>query len=105
MKKLSSVCSAVLVMLALTLQVFAIPQADPAEKFYDYAHLISTNDELRLQEELQQLSASSGFDVAAVIMDDNEGYSSADYVDDFYDYNGFADNGVLMLINMDDREV
>ncbi len=105
MKKLISLFVTLLFSIGLSVSAFAVPQADPAEKFYDYAHLISTNDELRLREELQLLSESSGFDVVAVLMDDNEGYSSADYADDFYDYNGFADNGLLLLINLDDREV
>lgn len=105
MKKIFYLTLCVLLCFTLSLTVWAVPTADPSDKLYDYAGLISANDEKRLMEELQTLSETSGWDVVAVLMDDNEGYSSAVYADDFYDYNGFSDNGLLMLINMDDREV
>ena len=105
MKKVLCLMLSVLLCFGLSLNAFALPQADPADKFYDYADLVATTDEIYLREELQRLSATYEMDVAAVIMDDNEGYTSYEYADDFYDYNGFAANGLLLLINMDDREV
>ncbi len=105
MKKILCMTLALLLCFGLTVTAYAIPQADPSEKLYDYADLIDAADEPWLSDALKQLSETSGMDVAAVIIDDNEGYSSDVYADDFYDYNGFSDDGILMLINMDDREV
>ena len=110
MKKLLCLILTFALIFSLSLSAFAdwtyaVPQAEPSEKFYDYAGLVSTTDEQRLREELQILCGETGLDVAAVITADNAGLTSAEYADDFYDYNGFAEDGLLLLINMEDREV
>ncbi len=106
MKKLLSLLLCLTMALSLSLNSFATVPADNNDEYlYDYAGLISTTDEERLRDELKELSLTSGWDVAAVLIDDNMGLSSAAYADEFYEQNGFADDGILMLINMDDREV
>lgn len=105
MKKLLCAWLTVLMLFNLSLFVWAVPTADPSDKLYDYAGLLFDDDKMKLTKELQTLSETSGWDVVVVLIDDNEGYSSAVYADDFYDYNGFSSDGLLLLINMDDREV
>ena len=50
-----------------------------------------------------------GLDIAIVITDQTDGKSSMDFADDYYDSHGFGiggdASGLLLLINMDIREV
>lgn len=94
-----------LLLLTLCLPLYAVPSVDPSLLLYDYAQLLSGEEESKLQKELQRIGEQYGMDAVVVLIDDNEGYTSANYAFDFYDYNGFAEDGLLMLINMDDREV
>lgn len=105
MKKLDSLFVTFFLLFSLSLAAFAVPQADPAERIYDYAGLLTASEEQKLREQAAELSRTTGFDTAVVLTADNEGLSSADYADDFYDYNGFGENGVLFLVNMEDREL
>lgn len=78
---------------------------DTSVKVYDYAGLLTDEETSELSDEAVQLGESYGIDVVVVTIDDDEDMSSMEYADDFYDYNGFSANGILMLINMDYREV
>ncbi len=90
MKKLDSLFVTFFLLFSLSLAAFAVPQADPAERIYDYAGLLTASEEQKLREQAAELSRTTGFDTVVVLMTDNEGLSSADYADDFYDYNGFG---------------
>ncbi len=105
MKKLLALLTAVFLLFSLTIAAFAVPDADPSERLYDYADLLSDSEEAAFREELLFLTECYGMDAAVVLTDDAEGLSSAAYADDFYDYNGFSYDGLLMLVNMDAREV
>ncbi len=91
--------------------LFAFPAAaieagvDTSVKVYDFARLFSSEEASALSEEANRIGNEQGIDLVIVTIDDDEGLSSMDYADDFYDYNGFSDDGILMLINMDYGEV
>lgn len=79
-------------------------------KVYDEADLLSEQEEEELQELLVQLAVDAEQDLIVVTTNDNAGKSSQDYADDFYDDHGFGyerknGSGILLLLNMDDREV
>jgi uncharacterized protein len=79
------------------------------QKVYDQAALFTEQEKNTLQQTALELSESLKMDMVIVTADDNEGKTSREYADDFYDTNGFGygenADGVLLLINMDDREV
>ncbi|SMP43085.1 TPM domain-containing protein [Anoxynatronum buryatiense] len=62
-----------------------------------------------LQQQIDSLAADHGLDVVIVITDQVAGKSSRDFADDYYDYNGYGigpeASGLLMLVNMAEREV
>lgn len=62
-----------------------------------------------LQQQIDSLTADHGLDVVIVITDQVAGKSSRDFADDFYDNNGYGvgpdASGLLMLVNMAEREV
>ena len=43
-------------------------------------------------------------DVVILTVDSLDGKRPQEYADDYYDYNGYADNGVLFLLSMEERD-
>jgi uncharacterized protein len=70
---------------------------------------LSADDMTALNDRIGRLQTERVFDVGIVITDALDGKSSMVYADDYYDYNGFGvdsqNSGLLLLINMADREV
>lgn len=90
----------------LPLQAAAIDfDVNTAYKVYDYADLFTDEEESRLSDEANLYSREYNLDFVIVTTGDDEGISSQDYAQDFYDYNAFQTNGILLLINMDEREL
>ena len=93
----------------ITLFVFSIPNSVLASSYnpetvFDYADLLTTEEEdaLRnLSKEYEEYNMSAIFLTTA----DAEGKTSMTYSDDFYDNNNFKPDGVLFMIDMDNREV
>jgi len=75
----------------------------------DYLDYLTDDEESELQEAIDSVRTGYNLDVVIVITDDTEGKSSKDFADDYYDYNGHGvgsdSSGLLMLINMAEREV
>lgn len=78
-------------------------------KVYDEAALFSEQEREILEQRAVDLSERIRLDIVIVTITDAEGKTSRDFADDFYDYNGFGYgenyDGLLLLINMEDREV
>lgn len=78
-------------------------------RVFDDASLF-TEDEVRiLNQEADELSYNYDMDIVIVTTEDAEGKTSREYADDYFDYNGFGLgddlDGILFLIDMDNREV
>lgn len=86
------------------------PKIDATEKIYDFAELLTEEEEKELYEKVSMYINESSFDFAIVTINENpKSYyngqnKTAVYADDFYDYNDFKDDGVLFLIDMENRE-
>lgn len=78
-------------------------------KVYDYGKLFSESESKDLSDTAVKIINKQQIDIVIVTIDNSEGKSSRDYADDFYDYNNFGigedRSGILMLINMQEREV
>ena len=77
-----------------------------AEQQYviDNADLMSSSEEAALEEKAQALRQEYGMDVVILTVDSLDGKRPQEYADDYYDYNGYADNGVLFLLSMEERD-
>jgi uncharacterized protein len=75
----------------------------------DYLDYLTDEEESLLQESIDSVKTDYSLDAVIVITDDTEGKSSMEFADDYYDYNGYGvgsdASGLLMLVNMDQREV
>lgn len=70
----------------------------------DNADLMSSSEEAALEEKAQALRQEYGMDVVILTVDSLDGKRPQDYADDYYDYNGYADDGVLFLLSMEERD-
>lgn len=71
---------------------------------FDFADLLDDTEEDTLRDQAEQYEE---LDVSLVFLtiDDANGVSSRTYSDDFYDTHNFRSNGVLFMIDMDNREI
>lgn len=72
---------------------------------FDAADLFSDEEEAKLADRAVQLGEEYGISVVLVTTLSTEGRTAREYADDFYDYNSYRTDGVLLLISMDPREV
>ena len=78
-------------------------------RLVDGAGLLSQDQADDLLSKLDQVSEGQNFDIAIITVDAlEEGYTSIEYADDIYDYNGFGMgedyDGILFLISMEERD-
>ena len=78
-------------------------------KVYDFANLFTLDEVDQLEEGALYLAETYQMDVGIVTTDDANGKSAMAYADDFYDENDFGygtnKDGLLFLIDMDNREI
>lgn len=73
---------------------------------YDDAGLLTEGEISTLNEKIEELKAQSGWNVYAVTTDDAMGKSATAYADDFFDlHSPEQEDGVALLIDMDNREI
>ena len=90
-----------LLTLALTLIIPLTAFADGADYVVDNADLLASSEEEALTEKLEALSDKYSFDIVALTVDELEGKTPMEYADDYYDYNGYREDGCLLLISTD----
>lgn len=91
--------------------VSAAPISDSGDslpRLVDNADLLSPDEESALVAKLDQISERRNYDVVIVTLANLGGKSAQAYADDFYDYSGYGmgdtNDGVLLLVSMDERE-
>lgn len=100
MKKLIStfLCLVLCMGLALTAAAAEFPPV------FDRAGVLSDSDAQWLSEITQEIAAKQGIDIVILTVPTLDGKSFQDYADDYYDYNGYGEDGVIFLLAMDERE-
>ncbi len=85
--------------LLLVLLAFPVKANSPGELVYDQADLLTPQEETQLIEKLEALEG----DVTVLTLESLEGYPASTYADDYYDAY-FGDDGMLLLISMEERQ-
>ena len=85
--------------------IMSTPSVDAEEKVYDFADLYTDDEEQKLYEQTKKFIEKYNMDFAIVTISENNKSSEVAYADDFYDYNDFDSDGVLFLIDMDNRQI
>ena len=70
----------------------------------DDAGLLTNTDAANLETKLSQISDRYNVDVVIVTVDSTDGKSPMDFADDYYDYNGYRTDGILLLVSMEDSD-
>ncbi len=74
----------------------------------DNADLLTDSEEKTLTDTINDITKEYDFDVVILTEESIDGYSPMNYADDYYDYEGYGANsagdGVLFLINMEERD-
>ena len=80
------------------------PNAAAGVRVVDMADLLSDNEEAQLRSKLDEISNRQNADVVFVIVNSTGNKSPMEFADDYFDYNGFRPDGILMLVSMQDRD-
>ena len=70
----------------------------------DYADVLTAEEELLLEIFAQSIQKEYAIDPVIVTIHSLNGKTAQNYADDYYDMTGYADNGILFLLAMDERE-
>ena len=81
-----------------------IPKKRLVPRLVDNACLLSSSEEKELVKLLDSISSKHSFDVAIATVDYLDSRSPTAFADDWYDYNGYNENGILFLISMGERD-
>lgn len=84
--------------------VLSTPSVDALEKIYDFAELLTDEEEQELYDKVQEFIKTTNLDLALVTTNSNHKVSTKAYADDFYDYNDFKINGLVFVIDMVNRQ-
>lgn len=100
----------ILIMAIIFLLIIPIyAEAAHTDNIRDYMNYLSQAQIDELQAMIESAVQEYNLDIAIVITDDTQGKSSMEFADDYYDSNGFGTgsdySGLLMLINMQERDV
>ena len=82
---------------------------DTSKKIYDYADLLTHEEEISLYSNIISAIGKTNLDIVVVTINDNDKSNATRYAQDFYDYNDFGLNsskdGIILLIDMDTRGI
>ena len=81
------------------------PRVSGKPRVYDGAGLLSSDEAASLTKKLNELSDKHKIDILVLTSDSLGGMDVDDYADDFYDYNGYRNDGVLLFISMSTSEM
>ncbi len=76
----------------------------PEQKLHDLAGLVSAEDAAQIEALAQEFVTAFALDLALVTVDENPD-SAKQLADDLYDDCGFGPDGLLFLVDMDNREL
>lgn len=97
--------SAFLLMLVLFVTAsLPVCAADNVLRLADNADLLASVEETELLSLLDEISNRQQVDIAVVTTDTLDGKAIGEYADDYYDVNGYRADGVLLLVDMSNRD-
>lgn len=81
--------------------ILSTPSVNAEEKIYDFAEILTEGEEETLFKNIKHFISSTNMDYAIVTTKKNNKGSSKDYTKDFYNYNDFGNDGIILLIDRD----
>ena len=88
----------------LVLTIFVLPVSAASPRLADEADLLSDTECAAIEKQLDELSAQYGLDVVIVTTQSTGSSTPMEYADDYFDYNDYAPDGVLLLVSMEESD-
>lgn len=95
MKKIFSLLLITLLCFSFSTGIFAQTAVDLV---VDKADVLTYNEEVQLLSSLESIREEYGLDVVILTVETLDGEWPEDLADDYYDYNGYGEDGILLLI-------
>lgn len=93
----------ILILFLMFVGINNINAFDTSLKVYDYAQVLSIEEEEKLKKDINLFIANHNMDMALVTVKYHEKIDTMNYADDFYDYNGFGignnNDGLIFVID------
>lgn len=84
--------------------ILTMMATDGILRLIDDADLLTDSEEVALSVKLDEISIRQNLDVVIMTVNSTDERTVTEYADDTYDYGGYAESGILLLISMDERE-
>lgn len=102
--KLNKIFSAILAAaMCLTFTAVNVSAAN-ADKVVDNADILTDSEEQKLEEKMLGIVDKYGYDIAVVTVNSTDGKSMMAYADDYYDYNYYGEDGLMLLYDNSTNE-
>lgn len=75
-----------------------------ADKVVDMADILTDSEEQKLETKMTGIVDKYGYDIAVVTVNSTDGKSMMAYADDYYDYNYYGEDGLMLLYNSSTNE-
>ncbi|MBQ8078215.1 MAG: TPM domain-containing protein, partial [Eubacterium sp.] len=76
--------------------------ANDYEFVVDNGNLLTDEEEAKLETELDEVFGETGLCPVVLTVSSLEGKTAEAYADDYYDYNGYPEDGCLLLVRVSD---
>lgn len=73
-------------------------------RLVDGAGLLHSIEAEELEAQLNEISRRQGLDIVVVTVESTGGKSPMDFADDYFDYNDYASDGILLLVSMEEND-
>lgn len=93
------------ILLLILISCLVLPVSAEEEIFViDHADLLTDTEEMALQETISDLRWIYEMDIVILTEQGLNGKRPQDHADDYYDFNGYAEDGLLFLLSMEERD-
>lgn len=92
------------ILLPLLILSMTAVSASAAQYVYDYADILTDSEEAYLNELAESESGKYGISIVVLTEDGIDGANPMMYAADFYDYGGFRDDGIILFLEMEERD-
>ena len=99
---LKKICFIVFTITLLCLFIVPASALTPSECVFDEANILSENDELRLADLSDNYGSMS---MVFLTIDNARGYDSKSFAKNFYSTHGFKHDGIIFILDMDNKTV
>ena len=101
---MKKVCSVIICLLLICTLAAPASANTPTQYIWDKAGLLSTYEESSLSQKTSILVSKYGMDMVILTVDSIGAKTPRSYAEDFYDSMGYADDGILLLLSMEERD-